>query len=146
VQTPPAQTSPPVQSVLEAHGQGPLVPPHVMHSFCQHSCEAPVHWVVIVQAHAGWPAPPQGVHWFETHVLPAAQSEGMEHVLASAAASAEASEEASDEASTAASCDASLGIAASGSVDASVVGPTSIPVPASAGAGPTCEQPYPSHW
>jgi hypothetical protein len=49
VQTLPAQTLPPVQSLLAAQGQGPFVPPQVMHWLCQHSWEAPVHWVLAVQ-------------------------------------------------------------------------------------------------
>jgi hypothetical protein len=49
VQTLPAQTLPPVQSLLAAQGHGPFVPPHVMHWLCQHSCEGPVHWLLVVQ-------------------------------------------------------------------------------------------------
>jgi hypothetical protein len=49
VHSPPAHTLPPEQSLVAAQGQGPLVPPQVMHWLCQHSCEAPVHWLDDVQ-------------------------------------------------------------------------------------------------
>jgi hypothetical protein len=146
VQTLPAQTLPPVQSVFEAQGQGPFVPPQVTHSFCQHSWDAPVHWLLVVQAHAGWFAPPQGVHWLATQVLPAAQSLGLAQVFASAASAASAEASAAASPTSAPASDAASATTVSGAASSTTA--ASIPTDASNGTvgPPTGSQPYPSHW
>ncbi len=94
-------TSPPVQSALAEHGQGPFVPPHAWHLFATHAeplvqsavvlhpltlhvpeTQTPpvVQSAVVVQVQGGFePPPPHATHAFVTHVWPGLQSVGTVH-------------------------------------------------------------------
>lgn len=95
MQTPPLHTLPPLQSVCDVHGQGPLVPPQAWQWFAAQVCpvaqsavfvhsgigvQAPAvhcwpltHWLDVVHGQA--PAsPPHAVQLPDVHVVPAAQS------------------------------------------------------------------------
>jgi hypothetical protein len=100
VHEPATHTLPPVQSLFDAHGHGPFVPPHAWQWFATHALPLPQSAVVLqpfavhvpemhllpltqspslLHVHAAPPSTPHATQWLPVHVLPTPQSAFVEH-------------------------------------------------------------------